>query len=165
MDPGPPRKLRKALPAVILIGIIAAGLASGYYATVLAKRQDGVNWHINPIQVTFSATDSSGSARDSFQCHPDTGPVVLEAKSSNPGRIILSVSPSSFPTCGSPPDRVVVTASCASGVDQNGNTLGEDNCEGQFTGQVTVMGPTPLRESWRHPTGSDNRNLGLRLIT
>ncbi len=124
------------LPAIILIGIIAGGLASGYYATVAAKRQDGVQWHVNPLQITLSVDDGSGSARDSFTCRPETGPVTLEAKSSDPSRITLTVSPSSFPSCGSPPDRVIVTASCASGVDEEG-------CEGQFTGQVTVMGPTP----------------------
>jgi len=129
-------RLRTLLPAIALVGLVAIGLGAGYY---FASAQDSfvVSWSQNPLKIKFSArTGTSGSAPDSLTCSPSVAPVTLNATSSVPDTITLSVNPSAFPSCGSTPFKVVVTASCTSSATTSGN------CPGEYTGTVIVCGPT-----------------------
>ena len=130
------------LPTIILVSVIAIGVGGGYYYTVQASKRDGVQWKVNPLQITFSADDGSGSAKDSLTCRPSIGPITLQAKSSEPDRVLLSVSVTSFDGCGNAPDKLDVSAACAGQGNQNGDSGDDENCEGTFTGQVDVIGPS-----------------------
>ncbi|OLD08553.1 MAG: hypothetical protein AUI95_02900 [Crenarchaeota archaeon 13_1_40CM_3_52_4] len=124
------------LPAVVLITLVAIGLGAEYY---FASAQDSfvVTWSQNPLKFKFSARSSmSESASDSFTCSLSVAPVTLNAQTSMPDTIALTVSPSAFPSCGSTPVDVIVTASCTASATANGT------CPGEYTGTVTVCGPT-----------------------
>src|SRR5438093_1145603 len=133
----PPSRLRTLLVATALVALVAAGLGAGYYFAS-AESNFVITWSQNPLMIKFSArTATSGSAPDSFTCSPSIAPVTLVAQSSAPNTITLSVSPSAFPSCGSTPNSVVVTASCTA------SAIASGTCPGQYTGTVTVCGPTP----------------------
>src|SRR6266705_3571233 len=125
------------LKFIIPFALVAViGLGAGYYSAY-ARNVFPVTWSINPLMIKFNASgDFSGSQLDSFTCHPSVSPVTLQAFSSQPDFITITVSPSSFSSCGSTPDNVVVTAAC---------TLAHKNstCDGdQYTGSVIVCGGT-----------------------
>ena len=123
--------LRFILP-IALVAVIALGV--GYYSASAAKSFP-VAWSVNPLMIKFNASGSfSGSASDSFTCSPSVSPVTLQAFSSAPDIISITVSPSSFSRCGPTPDNVVVTASCISNISSV--------CDGEFTGSVQVCGGT-----------------------
>src|SRR5205807_3186014 len=104
--------LRTSLVAIALVASVAVGLGASYYFAS-AENSFVVTWSQNPLMIKFSARSStSGSASDSFTCSHATAPVNLNAQTSAPDTITLSVSPSAFPACNSTPDNVVVTASC-----------------------------------------------------
>src|SRR2546426_10640589 len=131
-----PNRLRTLLPAVVLITLVAIGLGATYY---FASAEDSfvVAWSQNPIKIKFSARSStSGSAPDSFTCSPSVTSVTLNAQSSAPDTVTLTVSPSAFQSCGSTPVNVIVTASCTASATANGG------CPGEYTGTVIVCGPT-----------------------
>ena len=118
---------------IALLAVIALG--AGYYSASAAKSFP-VAWSVNPLMIKFNASGSfSGSAPDSFTCSPSVSPVTLQAFSSAPDIISITVSPSSFSRCGPTPDDVVVTASCTSDVSSV--------CDGEYTGSVQVCGPAP----------------------
>ena len=132
--------LRVALPALILLSLVTVGLGAGYYFASAHRGDPRVSWHVNPLQIRVLETNGPGSASDSFTCSSNVSPVTLRTFSSDPKKVTVSVNPSSFPTCGSTPDHVVVTATCV-------NTAGSEDqgelCEGShFTGVVQVCGPT-----------------------
>ena len=134
-----PMNLMKIIPSLALVATIAIGLGAGYYFASASTPSFPVTWSVRPLPIKFdSKITSSGSAPDSFTCSPPVATVTLQAQSSNPAIITLTVSPTSFPTgCGSAPDNVVVTASCTSA------SLASGTCDGdQFTGTVTVCGPS-----------------------
>src|SRR5690242_10023499 len=109
-----------------MVGAYAAvGFASGGTPKAL--------WSTNPLSVTFSGsggTSSSGSAGDSFKCAPNVaGPITLKTTTSNPIRISLTTSPSTFSSCGPSFSTVTITAHCP---------VTAPNCKGSFTGTVTI---------------------------
>src|SRR2546422_11293884 len=123
--------LRFILP-IALVAVIALGV--GYYSASAAKSFP-VAWGVNPLMIKFNASDGfSGSAPDSFTCSPPVSPVTLQAFSSAPDIISITVSPSSFSRCGPTPDDVVVTASCTAAISSV--------CDGEYTGSVQVCGGT-----------------------
>jgi len=119
---------------IALLAVIALG--AGYYSASAAKSFP-VAWSVNPLMIKFNASGSfSGSAPDSFTCSPSVSPVTLQASSSQPDIISITVSPASFSSCGSTPDNIVVTASCTPAHQ-------DSSCEGdQYTGQILVCGPS-----------------------
>jgi hypothetical protein len=133
-----PRSRLALAVAVALVAIIGAGLGAGYYFAAASTPSFPVSWSVRPLMIKFNTSDGfSGSAPDSFTCSPDVSPVTLQAFSSQPDFITITVSPSSFSTCGSTPDNVVVTAACtAAHLDRS--------CDGDlYTGTVEVCGPAP----------------------
>jgi hypothetical protein len=128
--------LRTLLPAVILVALIATGLGAGYY-TSARPSSPRITWTTNPLFITFSSQPGSGSLPDSFTCNPPVAPVTLIARSNQPDIITLTVNPPGFSRCGSVPDNLVVTATCTLAA-QASNT-----CPGDFSGKVSVCGPTP----------------------
>jgi len=129
-------RLRALLSAVVLVTLVAIGLGADYYFAS-AQNSFVVTWSENPLKIKFSArSGTSGSSPDSFTCSPSVTRVTLNAQTSLPDTITLNVSPSTFPSCGSTPVNVVVTASCTASATANGT------CPGEYTGTVTVCGPT-----------------------
>ena len=127
-----------ALGLIIPIALLAIiSLGAGYYFAYAKSSNFPVSWSTNPLMIKFNTSDNfSSSAPDSFTCKGDVSPVTLQTTSSQPNIISITVSPSSFPSCNSTPDNVVVTASCTAAYR---NT----NCDGdQYTGTVTVCGPS-----------------------
>ena len=129
--------LRTLLPTVILISLAATGLGAGYYFTSARPNSATVTWAANPLFINFSSQAGSGNVPDSFTCSPSVATVTLLSKSNQPDIIILTASPSPFPSCGSSPDNVVITSACTPASQANGSCLGD------FSGKVTVCGPTP----------------------
>ncbi len=129
--------LRAVLPAVVLVVLVATGLGAGYYFASARPNSHSVTWAMYPLFINFSSQDGSGSVPDSFTCSPSVAPVTLLTRSNQPDIVMLAVSRSSFPTCGSSPDNVVVTAACTPAAQVNGSCLGD------FSGKVIVCGPTP----------------------
>lgn len=127
--------LRVAHPALILVTMVAVGLGAGYYFAS-ANQGPTVTWSQNPLFIALSPASGSGSAPDSFTCSSPVGPVTLSASSNQPSSITLTVSPTSFPNCGSTPDNVVVTATCTP------TAKASSHCVGGFSGKVVVCGPT-----------------------
>jgi hypothetical protein len=128
----------KVVVAIALVAVIAAGLGAGYY---FASGADShiVNWTVSPLKIKFSIVHAtSGSAPDSFTCSPSVSPVTLQAFSSAPDIITITLSQTSFPTCGSSPDNLVVTAACTPAAIAN-NSCGDT----VTSGTVVVCGPTP----------------------
>jgi len=125
-----------ALGLIIPIALLAIiSLGAGYYFAYAKSSNFPVSWSINPLMIKFNASGPfSGSAADSFTCSPSVSPVTLQAFSSRPDIITITVSPSSFSRCGPTPDDVVVTASCTSSISSV--------CDGEYTGSVQVCGPS-----------------------
>jgi len=126
--------LKFILP-IALVAVISLG--TGYYFAYARSSNFPVTWSINPLMIKFNTSDGFGaSAPDSFTCRSPVSPVTLEAFSSQPDFITITVSPSSFSSCGSTPDNVVVTAACTAA---HRNT----SCDGDsYTGSVIVCGGT-----------------------
>ncbi len=128
-------RLRALLPAAILVSLIAIGLGAGYYFAS-AKSDPTVTWHRNPLFITFSSQTGSGSVQDSFTCGDTVEPVILQAFSNQPSTVSLTVNPSSFSSCGSTADNVVVTAACTASAQSS------QSCEGDFSGKLFICGPS-----------------------
>ena len=109
--------------------MVGAYAAVGFASSTAPKAL----WSTNPLSITFSGsggTGSSGSAGDSFKCAPAvTGPITLKTSVSNPTKISLTTSPSTFASCGPTFNTVTITAHCL---------VAAPNCKGTFTGTVTV---------------------------
>ncbi len=131
------RDLRTLLPAVILVTLVATVLGAGYYFGSAHTNSAKGAWDVNPIFINFSSQVGSGSVTDSLTCSPPVAPVTLLTKSNQPNIITLTASPSSFQSCGSTPNSVTVTAACTPNAQASGS------CVGDFSGRVTVCGPTP----------------------
>ena len=133
-----PRSLTKLIAPVALLAFIAIGLGAGYYFASVSADSFPVTWSVNPLSIKFNTSDGfSGSAPDSFTCSSSVSPVTLQVFSSQPAFITITVSQSSFSTCGSTADNVVVTAACTAAHQ-------DLSCDGdQYTGTVTVCGPAP----------------------
>lgn len=138
------KRLRILLPAVALVVLAAIGLGAGYYFASASTDPPPVIWSVRPLNIKFSA-GSTGSSPDSFTCNPSVSPVTLQAFSSEPDMITLSVSPTAFSICGSTPDNVVVTAACTS------EAIAHNDCAGNMVdGHVRVCGPAPYTCLTRH---------------
>src|SRR5437660_9935788 len=126
--------IRRYLPH-LLVGLtirlimLGASDAVGFASSSTPKAL----WSTNPLSITFSGsggTSSSRSAGDSFKCAPAvTGPVTLKTSVSNPTKISLTTSPSTFASCGPSFNTVMVTAHCV---------VPAPTCKGSYTGTVTI---------------------------
>ncbi len=127
--------IRRYLPH-LLVGLSISLIMVGAYAAVgfASNSEPKALWSTNPLQVTFSGsggTSSSGSAGDSFKCAPDVkGPITLKTSVSNPTRISLTTSPTTFDSCGPTFNTVTITAHCVVTAPQ---------CKGTYTGTVTIL--------------------------
>ena len=127
--------IRRYLPH-LLVGLSISLIMVGAYAAVgfASSSTPKALWSTNPLSITFSGsggTSSSGSVGDSFKCAPPvTSPVVLHTSVSNPPKISLSTSPSSFASCGPSFNTVTITAHCL---------VAAPNCKGTYTGTVTIF--------------------------
>jgi hypothetical protein len=80
-------------------------------------------WTINPLTIT-----GIGSALDPFKCAPAvTSPVTLKSSVSNPIKISVSLSQTSFATCGQLFNPLTLTVHCL-----------VNSCAGTYTATVTV---------------------------
>ena len=137
-----PSRSRSSLTVAIGIVLVAViGLGAGYYFAYAGNPSPNsfpVSWSVTPLTIKFAVTQTfSASAPDSFTCSPDQAPVTLVAQSNFPSNITITVSPTTFPSCGSTPDNVIVTASCTA---DHMNT----SCDGdRYTGSITVCAPNP----------------------
>ncbi len=142
------------IPAGALVAMVGLGLGAGYYFAA-AQGPIVVTW-VNPIHIKFTMSSGTyGSASDSFTCSSTRSPVMLQAQSSAPSTVTLTVTPSAFSGCGSSPDNVVVTASCTPSALTSGTRTGD------YSGLVTVCGPTPntcLKRHWSSPSRSRTNN-------
>ena len=87
-------------------------------------------WTTNPITIKFSANGGTGagSASDRFKCAPAVAsPVTLKSDVSNPVKISLSISQTSFTTCGQVFHPLTLTVHCLVA-----------SCAGIYTARVTV---------------------------
>jgi hypothetical protein len=87
-------------------------------------------WTVNPLTIMFSGNGGmgTGSASDPFKCAPAvTSPVTLMSSVSNPIKISLSLSKTSFATCGQLFNPLTVTVHCLVA-----------SCAGSYTATVTV---------------------------
>ena len=127
--------IRRYLPH-LLVGLSISLIMVGAYAAVGFASSGAPKslWSTNPLTITFSGsggTGSSGSAGDSFKCAPPvTSAVVLHTSVSNPTKISLTVTPSSFGSCGPSFSTVTITAHCL---------VAAPNCKGPYTGTVTIF--------------------------
>ena len=131
-------RLRYLFPAVVLVALVAIGLGAGYYFASASSGSSIVTWNPSHIKIRFSPQIGSASLPASFTCDPSVSPVTLKASSSNPAIIAITLSPSSFSSCGSIPDIVSVTAGCTPAAIANGTCAGAE-----ATGTVVVCGPSP----------------------
>ena len=94
-----PGGLRLYLPH-ILVAVITISIVGASYASVLASTSSPkALWSTSPITITVS--HGTGSATDSFKCAPPyINPVVFSTTTTASDLVILTTSPSSFPSCG-----------------------------------------------------------------
>ena len=124
------------LPALVLVALVGVGLGASYYFAA-ADNPIVVTWTVNPLHIKFAiSAGTAGSLSDSFTCSSTISGVTFQAQSSAPGAVSLTVTPSTFTSCGSSPDNVVVSAACTPSAVTSGS------CPGDYTGMVTVCGPT-----------------------
>src|SRR5436853_6557279 len=94
-------RLKTLLLAIVVVALVVGGLGAGYYfasATLTGTASFPVTWSVRPLDIKFSVVHTfSGSAPDSFICSPSVSPVTLQASSSQPDIISITVSPTSFP--------------------------------------------------------------------
>jgi hypothetical protein len=105
----------------------------GAYASVgfASSTNPKALWSANPVTISFSGnggTSSSGSVADSFKCAPSVTSVTLRTSVSNPAKISLTLSQSSFASCGPSFTTVTLTAHCV-----------VSSCKGSYTGTVTIF--------------------------
>ena len=134
------RRPHQPIPALVLVAIVAVGLASGYYFAgnnfASASSPPVVTWSISPLKMGIPSS-GVGSAPDSFTCSPGVAPVFLSATSSQPSIVQITVSPTAFSSCGGTADNVIVYATCASGV-----TVTQCAAVSNPAGIITVCGPS-----------------------
>ena len=133
-----PRSKLALTIAAALVAVIAIGLGASYYFAAANTPSFPVAWSVRPLAIKFNTSDGfQMSAPDSFTCDPGVSPVTLQAFSSAPDFITITVAPAFFSSCGSAPSSVVVTAACtAAHLDSS--------CDGdRYTGLVEVCGPAP----------------------
>ena len=128
--------IRRYVPP-LLVGLSIALIVVGAYSTSISLASGTVPkalWSTNPLVISFSGnsgTGSLGSAGDSFKFAPPvTGAVELKPSVSDPAKISLTATPSSFTSCGPQFATVTITARCL--VDAS-------DCEGSYTGTITMI--------------------------
>src|SRR6266487_7047062 len=113
----------------MLVAYASAGFA---YAT-----SPKATWTSAPLNISFAATTGMGSAPGSFTCSPNISGITLRVIVSNPLRMSLTATPSSFSSCSSTPDTVTLTAHCLGSA-----TL----CKGAYQGLVQIRQPDNYRD-------------------
>ena len=141
------RRLVQYLPHLI-VAVALVSILGASYASVLAASSTSpkATWAVNPITITFPATVGTGTKGDSLTCSPTTSGITLIAKAST-SKVSLSVTPSSFASCGSIPDVVTLTAHCLVPAAQ---------CRGTYSGLVQIRQPANYRNI--------PANLGVTII-
>ncbi len=87
-------------------------------------------WTINPLTIRFSGNNGAGtgSASDPFKCAPAvSSPVTLKSTVSNPTKISLSLSQTSFALCGQLFNPLTLTVHCL-----------VTSCAGAYTATVMI---------------------------
>ena len=106
----------------------------GAYAAVgiAASSSPKALWSTNPLTINVPANTGTGTASDSFKCAPPTTGVTLKTSVNGLGasKVTLTVSPSTFASCGPPYQSVTLTAHCI--------VLGNP-CKGTWSGTVTIF--------------------------
>jgi len=85
----------------------------------------------------FAAATGTGSATGSFTCSPSISDITLRILVSNPMRMSLTATPSSFSSCSSTPDTVMLTAHCL---------VSAALCKGSYQGLVQIRQPDNYRD-------------------
>src|SRR2546422_855425 len=123
-------------PHIVVALVLGAVLASSYGAVVFGPTTSTtpkVTWTPSSVTITFSASVGSSALVGPvlFTCSPaTTSGVVLISKTSQPGKVALSSTPSSFPSCGSISNSIFLRASCIVSASQ---------CVGTYQGMITVQ--------------------------
>ena len=127
---------RRYLPQ-LLVGIAISAIMIAAYAAVgfSASNQPKATWATNPVTITFSGASAHGTASDSFTCSPAASSVIIVSKSAS-SKVSLTATPSTFPSCGSIPNTVTLTATCLVPAAQ---------CKGTFNGQAQIRQPANYR--------------------
>jgi len=131
--------ITRYLPHVIVVLAVASALGVAYNAVILpaaTPTTPKVTWTINPLTISFAASDGSGSATDTFSCSLSAGPIALRTISNSPGVVSLTAVPVNFSNCAESLLQVTVVATCEVSASQ---------CRGSFSGLVQVRQPTNYR--------------------
>src|SRR5215510_862639 len=128
--------VRRYLPQ-LLVGLAISAIMVAAYAAVgfSASNQPKATWATNPVTISFSGVSGSGSASDSFTCSTAASSIIIIAKASS-SKVSLTATPTTFPSCGSAPDNVTLTATCLVPAAQ---------CKGTYNGQVQIRQPANYR--------------------
>ena len=124
--------IRRYLPH-LLVGLSISLIMVGAYAAVgfASLTTPKAVWTINPLTIRFSGNNGAGtgSASDPFKCAPAvSSPVTLKSTVSNPTKISLSLSQTSFALCGQLFNPLTLTVHCL-----------VSSCAGSYTGIVKIF--------------------------
>jgi ABC-type multidrug transport system permease subunit len=131
--------ITRLLAYILVAGAVGSALGVAYMDVILPSSTlttPKVTWTINPLTISFAATDVSGSATDTFSCSPSTGAISLRTVSNSPGIISLTTLPTSYSSCGASLLQVTVIATCQ---------VSPSQCRGSFSGLVQVRQPINYR--------------------
>jgi hypothetical protein len=106
--------------------MVGAYMAVGFASLTAPKAV----WMTNPLAIQFSSNDGAGtgSASDPFKCAPAvSNAVTLQSSVSNPTKISLSLSQTSFATCGQTFNPLTLTVRCL-----------VTSCTGSYTATVMI---------------------------
>ena len=128
--------IRQYAPHIVVALVLGAVLAASYGTSVYAptgSTTPKVTWSPSSVTITFFASVGHsvpvGPIR--FTCSPaTTSGVVLIPKTSQPGTVGLLSTPSKFPSCGSTPNSIFLSASC---------NVSASQCVGTYQGMITVQ--------------------------
>src|SRR6266496_2688372 len=108
--------------------------ASAGFAYAMSPK---ATWASAPLDMTFAAATGTGSATGSFTCSPSISDITLRVIVSNPMRMSLTATPSSFSSCSSTPNAVTFTAHCL---------VSAPACRGTYQGLVQIRQPDNYRD-------------------
>ena len=132
------RLVRRFLPQ-ILVGLTITGIMLVAYASAgfVYAASPKATWSSAPLDISFAATTGTGSAPGSFTCSPSISDITLRVIVSNPLRMSLTATPSSFSFCGSASLAVRFTAHCL---------VSATLCKGTYQGLVQIRQPDNYRD-------------------
>ena len=128
------RFLPQILVGLAITGIMLAAYASAGLAYAASPK---ATWVSAPLDIGFAAATGTGSAPGSFTCSPSISDITLRVIVSNPLRMSLTATPSSFSFCGSASLAVRFTAHCL---------VSATLCKGSYQGLVQIREPGSYRD-------------------